>query len=254
MRVTILGCGGSGGVPMVGERWGACDPKNPKNRRLRVSILVEEGGTSVLVDTSPDLREQLLAAEVGRLDGVVFTHSHADHLHGIDDLRGVNQVMQAPVDIWAEEKTLETICTRFPYVFKPVPEGEIYYKPVLRAHPIDGSFRIGTIAVDCFRQDHGWSETLGLRFGPVGYSTDAHLLDEQAFAALDGVDTWIVDCVREEPHPTHSHLEQTLAWIRRLKPRRAVLTHMGTSLDYDRLKAKLPDGVEPGYDGMVLEV
>jgi phosphoribosyl 1,2-cyclic phosphate phosphodiesterase len=143
---------------------------------------------------------------------------------------------------------------RFPYVFQAVPEGEIYYKPVLRPHPIEGGFRIGAIAVEPFQQDHGWSKTLGLRFGRFGYSTDAQHLDDAAFAALAGIDTWVVDCVREEPHPTHSHLEQTLGWIDRLKPRRAILTHMGTQLDYDRLRAVLPPGVEPGYDGMVLEL
>jgi phosphoribosyl 1,2-cyclic phosphate phosphodiesterase len=254
MQVTILGCGGSGGVPIVGDVWGACDPANPKNRRRRVSILVEEGPTTILVDTSPDLREQLLDAHVRRLDGVVYTHGHADHLHGIDDLRGINQRMQAPIDIWADDNTLQAIRERFAYVFEGVPEGRFYYKPVLRPHRIEGGFRIGPIAIESFAQGHGWSETLGLRFGPFGYSTDAHRLDDAAFAALAGIDTWIVDCVREEPHPTHSHLEQTLDWIRRVKPRRAVLTHMGTALDYEALKARLPPGVEPGYDGMVLEV
>ncbi|MBI1777567.1 MAG: MBL fold metallo-hydrolase [Proteobacteria bacterium] len=252
MRVTILGCGSSGGVPLVGDQWGNCDPKNPKNRRLRVSILVEEGDTKVLVDTSPDLREQLLRVGVGRLDGVVYTHGHADHLHGIDDLRGVNQMMRTHLDIWATEATLETIRQRFGYVFKEVGT-DFFYKPVLVPRVIDGAFEIGSVAVVPFRQDHGYSETLGLRFGRIAYSTDVHRLDEAAYVALAGIDTWIVDCVREEPHPTHSHLAQTLEWIRRVQPRRAVLTHMGQWLDYEELRAKLPPGVEPGYDGMVLE-
>jgi phosphoribosyl 1,2-cyclic phosphate phosphodiesterase len=258
MKATILGCGGSGGVPAVGWGWGKCDPANPKNRRTRVSLLVEaaansERPTTVLVDTSPDLRQQLLAAEVDRIDAVIYTHAHADHVHGIDDLRGLNVAMGRPMDIYADPETLGVIKRRFDYVFEPL-NADYPYKPTVVAHEIGGAFSIGAVDAVPFWQDHGYSRTLGLRFGPLAYSTDVVGLDEAAFDVLEGVDTWIVDCLREEPHPTHSHLAQTLSWIDRVRPRRAILTHMNTLLDYEALRAKLPLGIEPGYDGMVLEI
>ncbi|MGH6977090.1 MAG: MBL fold metallo-hydrolase [Stellaceae bacterium] len=256
MKVTILGCGPSWGVPRIGGDWGACDPANPKNRRRRVSILVEDGGRTILVDTSPDLREQLLDAGAGRIDAVLFTHAHADHLHGIDDLRGVNRIVKAAIPTYAKPATLAEIERRFAYVFvplKPGREGQ-YYKPVLERHPIDGPFIAAGMAVTPFVQDHGFSQTLGFRFGRFAYSTDVIALDEAAFQALAGIDTWVVDCIRPEPHVTHSHIERTLAWIDRVRPRHAVLTHMDESLDYETLRRTLPAGVEPGYDGMIVEV
>ncbi len=254
MRVTILGCGGSGGVPLVGNDWGACDPANPKNRRLRVSILVEAGDTTVLVDTSPDLRQQLLAAGVARLDAVLYTHTHADHLHGIDDLRPVNRKMNAPIDVYGSPVTIADIRARFGYVFAGLREGHGYYKPVLVPHEVTGPFRVKGLDVVPFEQDHGFSKTTGFRFGPVAYSTDVVELSDEAFAALEGVRLWIVDCLRLEPHDTHAHLDKALAWIARVDPERAVLTHMTQSLDYDDLAARLPAGAEPAFDGMVLEV
>lgn len=256
MRVTILGCGSSGGVPILGpEGWGVCDPANPKNRRRRVSILVEEAGTTLLVDTSPDLREQLIDAGVYRLDAVLYTHAHADHLHGIDDLRSVNFHLDGPLDAYAAAQTLAAIEERFGYVFaERPPEATYWSQPWLRPRPIDGPFRVGALEVTPFTQDHGFGmTTLGFRFGPVAYSTDVKRLEEAAFAALAGVEVWIVDAVREEPHPTHTHLAQTLDWIARLRPRRAVLTHMSHLLDYEDLRGRCPPGVEPGYDGMVIE-
>jgi len=253
MKVTVLGCGSSGGVPLIGGNWGKCDPNEPRNRRRRVSILVEDDETRLLVDTSPDLREQLLDAGVSRLDAVLYTHAHADHLHGIDDLRGLNRAMRRPIPVYASETTLDEISARFAYVFRPIPESHGFYKPVLIPNRIDGPFRIGSIPVVPIDQDHGFTRSLGFRFGGIAYSTDVVELDEAAFAALAGVKIWIVDCVRTESHPTHSHLAKTLGWIARLKPERAILTHMDAGLDYAKLKRELPPGVEPGYDGLVAE-
>ena len=254
MRVTVLGCGASTGVPTIGPNWGRCDPTDPRNRRRRVSVLVEIGGTTILVDTSPDLREQLIDAGVSRLDAVVITHAHADHLHGIDDLRMVNRLMRQAIPLYADAKTLAEIGQRFGYVLEPIPEPGRYYKPALVPHEIAGPFEIAGITIVPFAQDHGFSTTLGLRIGGFAYSTDVTELDAAAFAAIAGIELWIVDCLRREPHPTHAHLAKTLSWIARVGPRRAVLTHMDQSLDYRELSAELPEGVEPGQDGLVIEL
>jgi phosphoribosyl 1,2-cyclic phosphate phosphodiesterase len=256
VRVTMLGSGPSWGVPRIGNDWGACDPANPRNRRRRVSVLVEEGERVLLIDTSPDLREQLLDARIRRIDAVLFTHAHADHLHGIDDLRIVNQLMKEALPVYASAQTLDEIRARFGYVFS-APEGgrlSTYYKPALIPHAVDGPFSAAGFEIVPFVQDHGFSTTLGFRIGPFGYSTDVINLDDRAFAALAGVELWIVDCIRRRPHVTHSHLEKTLDWIRRLKPRRTILTHMDESLDYATLTRELPAGVEPGYDGLIVDL
>lgn len=257
MRITILGCGGSSGVPLIGNFWGECDPAEPRNRRRRVSILVEDGDTRVLVDASPDLREQLLDANVSRLSGVILTHAHADHLHGIDDLRAVNYLMQAPLPLYATPATLAEVERRFGYALKPLGGAGIdYYRPALTPTPIDGpAFEVGGIRFQGFDQDHGiGGTTLGLRFGKAAYSTDVVRLPPAALEVLAGVDLWIVDCLRFAPHPTHAHFDQTMEWISRVKPRRAVLTHMGHLMDYRKVAARCPTGVEPGYDGMVIEL
>lgn len=254
MKVTILGSGAAGGVPSISRGWGACDPTHPRNRRRRPSILVEEGETRILVDTSPDCREQLLDADIRSLSGVLYTHDHADHLHGIDDLREVNRAMQAPLPIFAAPEVMDSIRVRFPYVLGSVEEGQTIYKPMLEPHDITGPFSVDGMAVVPFDQDHGFCRTLGFRFGQFAYSTDVVDLPEASFDALAGVHTWVVGCLTFAPHPTHAHLDKVLAWIERVRPQRAYLTHMTPSMDYETLRARLPAGVEPAYDGMVLSL
>ncbi len=254
MRITVLGSGSSGGTPMLGpDGWGACDPAEPKNRRRRPSILVEAGGTRLLVDTSPDLREQLLAANVWDVDAILYTHAHADHVNGIDDIRSMNFHRQGPIDAYASRQTLDTLEQRFGYVFEPYGASVQFYRPCLTAHEIDGPFRIGAIDIAPFHQEHGRIPSLGFRFNKFAYSTDVKALSEESFAAIEGIEAWIVDCLSETPHPSHSHLAQTLDWIARVAPKRAILNHLGHRLDYRKLAAKLPSGVEPAYDGMVFE-
>jgi phosphoribosyl 1,2-cyclic phosphate phosphodiesterase len=254
MRVTMLGCGGSGGVPLIGDRWGACDRNNPKNRRRRVSVLVEWRGQTILVDTSPDLRAQFLDAGTSKLDAVLWTHDHADHVHGIDELRAMNRLLRRPIDAYSDARTLATLRKRFDYVFEPHAPNSGFYKPWIIPHEISGPFRIGEAAIEPFEQNHGYMTTLGFRFGRFAYSTDLMGLPEDSIAALQDLDLWIVDCLRYAPHPTHLHLDATLALVARVKPGRAILTHMDIELDYDELQSRLPDGVEPGYDGLVADL
>ncbi len=257
MRLTILGCGSSPGTPAVDRGWSECKPENPRNRRLRPSVMVEEGATRILVDTSPDLREQLLGAGVKRLDAVLYTHYHADHLHGIDDLRPINRLINAPLDVYADGETLGLIGKRFDYVFKPLAEdADFYYKPTLIGHEISGGerFTLGAIEVTAIEQDHGYCNSLGFRFGGLAYSVDVVELSDRAFALLDGIETWIIGTLGYRPHPTHAHVDKALEWIDKIKPRRAVLTHLSGALDFDSLTASLPDGVELAYDGMIIDV
>ena len=254
IKVTILGSGGAAGVPSVGYGWGHCDPNNPKNRRLRPSILVESATTRLLVDTSPDLRQQLLDSGVQALDGILYTHAHADHLHGIDDIREVNRAMNGPIGVWATPDVLDEINLRFPYVFKDlVPGYKNIYKPWLEPHAFTGPFTVGDIPVTPFVQDHGYLNTVGFRFGNVAYSTDVVNLPEDSFAALDGVETWIIGCLTNAlDHPTHVSVERAIAWVERVKPQRAFITHMGTRLDYAEMEAILPPHIRPAYDGLVI--
>ncbi len=252
MKITILGCGTSGGVPRVGGLWGRCNPNNPKNRRRRVSILVEHRATRVLVDTSPDLREQLLDAEVDWLDAVLYTHEHADHCHGIDDLRGIAHNMKSRIPLYAGARTMALLQHRFDYIFQ-MRDG---YPPIARDHIITPGKMLHLGGIDCmpFLLDHGPIDSMGFRFGNVAYTTDFNAIPAAAAPHLEGLDLWIIDALRYDPHPTHPHLEQSLAWIDQFQPKHAILTHMNWDLDYDILRGQLPPSVEPGYDGMTVTV
>ncbi len=256
MRITILGCGGSAGVPVIGYGWGNCDPKNPKNRRLRSSVFIETEKTNILIDTSPDLRQQLLNHNISHVDAILYTHAHSDHLHGIDELRAVNRKMKSPIDLFANQETLDEIQSRFSYIFdNPITDKKQIFKPWFNVAVAENHFYYKDVEILSFDQDHGYNQTtLGYRIGNFAYSTDVVHMPEEAFDILKGVDTWVVDCIRREKHPTHSWLAQTLEWIDIVKPKKAILHHMDNMLDYETLKAELPSYIEPAYDGMVLEV
>jgi len=261
LRATILGCGSSGGVPRIGTMWGACDPANPRNRRRRCSLLVERlsggGATSVLVDTSPDLRDQLLSVRAEALDAVLFTHDHADHTHGIDDLRMVAYAMKRRIDCYFDAATRASIEARFTYCFA-TPAGSAY-PPILDAkvlvpgEPVTIAGAGGGLEALPVLLAHGDISSLGFRFGSLAYSPDLSDVPAQSIPLLEGLDVWIVDALRHRPHPSHFHLKRALEWIARLAPKRAILTHMTADLDYDTLRRELPPHVEPGYDGMVIE-
>jgi len=262
-RFTILGCGSSGGVPRLGGHWGACDPNEPRNRRLRCSLLVERCSrsdssqtTRVLIDTSPDLRAQLLAAGIGRLDGVVYTHQHADHVHGIDDLRMVVYNMRKRLPVWADVSTEEALMARFGYAFVQ-PEGSPY-PPILDLHTLTGPVTIdgagGKITLSPFRVGHGSIDALGFRIGGLAYLPDVAEMYKDAWQAVEGLDVWILDALRREPHPTHSHLAQSLDWIAQACPKRAILTNMHIDMDYCTIRDETPDNVIPAFDGMVIEL
>jgi len=258
LRFTILGCGSSGGVPRLGGVWGDCDPNNPKNMRKRCSMLVQritdEGTTSVLIDTSPDMRQQLLEAGIGRLDGVVWTHGHADHVHGIDDLRMIVFNMRKRLPVWADGDTQNDLYSRFGYAF--IQPADSPYPPILDMHTIKGDVRIdgagGEIVLTPFKVNHGSIDALGFRVGDLAYLPDVATIYDDAWDALQELDCWVLDTLRRTPHPTHSHLEQSLEWIDRMAPRRAVLTNMHIDLDYQTLEDETPDHITPAYDGMVI--
>ncbi len=252
MKITILGCGTSSGVPRVDGDWGACDPNEPRNRRRRVSILVEHNDTRILVDTSPDLREQLLAEGGGRPSAVIWTHEHADHCNGIDDLRPFYFYGQAPIAGYAAPRTLAALKAGFAYALT----GHQGYPAYISASELPAISTLGDIRVTATQLPHGPITSTGLRFDAVGgsaaYFTDFHELTGEAAALVDGVDLWIVDSVRRRPHPTHPHLTQVLDWIAAARPGRAILTHMDQSMDYRTLCNELPETVEPGFDGLVV--
>lgn len=251
LEVIILGCGTSGGVPRIGNDWGACDPAEPKNRRRRCSILVRRGQSSVLIDTSPDLREQLLDADVSHLDGVVWTHDHADQCHGIDDLRPLALRLQRPIEAWTDTATLRTLESRFRYCFH-APSGSLYPPIVSARDHGEKPFQVAGIGFTPMRQIHGRIISYGFRFGDIAYSNDVAEFEDGVLERLAGLKVWIVDAMRYKPHPTHAHLERTLSWIAKIRPERAILTNMHVDLDYESLRRELPPGVEPAYDGMVI--
>jgi phosphoribosyl 1,2-cyclic phosphate phosphodiesterase len=261
LRFTILGCGSSGGVPRIAQGWGACDPANPRNRRRRCSALVErtgpDGVTTALIDASPDLREQLIGAGIGRLDGVLMTHPHADHVHGIDDLRPLYLVQRRRIDVYMDEPTSLIVRRNFSYIFE-MPNGSSY-PPIAtdirlaagRVCRIDG--RGGAIEALPFDLDHGDIGALGFRFGSLAYTPDVQRIPAASRAALEGLDVWIVDALRYRPHPSHFSLDEALAEIAAMRPRRAILTNLHTDLDYETLCRRLPPQVVPAYDGMSIE-
>lgn len=258
MRVTILGCGSSGGVPRVGNVWGDCDPAEPRNRRRRCSLLVETAGLTLLIDTSPDLRDQANDAGVSRIDAVFYTHAHADQAHGIDDLRGFVLMHRRRIDVYADRLTLETLRRRFDYCFTQ----RYDYPPILTAHELDGPVTLTgvddaggegeAVTVIPVPVEHGEIPALGFRIGGMAYIPDVSGIAEESFALLDGLDLWIVDALRYRPHPSHAHVERTLEWISRVRPRRAILSNLHHDLDYRRLASELPKGVEPAFDGLTV--
>ena len=258
MRITILGCGSSGGVPRLGGHWGSCDPDEPRNARRRCSILVERitdaGVTTVLIDTSPDMRSQLLDAGVGRLDAVLYTHAHADHVHGLDDLRMIVINMRARLPVWADAPTRAALLDRFGYAFV-TPEGSMY-PPILEMNDIDGNVTIdgagGALTFTPFLVGHGGMDALGFRVNDVAYLPDVAKIPDDVWPHLQDLTCWIVDALRRDPHPTHSHLAQTLDWIDRMAPKHAVLTNMHNDLDYRTLADETPAHIDPAYDGMRL--
>lgn len=256
----ILGCGSSGGVPRLGGQWGACDPTNPKNARRRCSLLVTRtsGGqiTRVLIDTTPDMRAQLLEAEVGTLDAVVYTHGHADHVHGIDDLRMIVFNMRQRLQVWADADTSNDLLGRFGYAFVQ-PKGS-NYPPICELNAIKGDITIsgagGDIILQPFEVEHGNIDALGFRIGDVAYLPDVSAIPQASWNSLQDLEWWIVDALRREPHPTHSHLANTLEWIAQAAPKQAILTNMHNDLDYEAVNSETPEHIQPAYDGLTVTV
>ena len=252
MKIRILGCGTSSGVPRIGNDWGACDPAEPRNRRMRCSALIEHEDTRILIDTGPDMREQLLVAGIGTVDAVIWTHDHADHCHGIDDVRQIFHALGEPISGYARPTTAASLENRFGYVFR----GKTGYPPTATMTLIEDELTIGRIRVRTVDQPHGRILSAGLRFDcdgkSIGYATDFHELTPEMAELYSDLDLWVVDALRRRPHPAHADLPTVLHWIEMLKPRHSVLIHMDQSMDYATLCRELPAGVEPAYDGMEL--
>jgi phosphoribosyl 1,2-cyclic phosphate phosphodiesterase len=254
MKLTVLGCGPSGGVPLSHGEWGACDPTDPRNNRTRTSVaLTFDSGHIWLIDASPDLRQQLLREQIKQVAGVLLTHSHADHINGLDDLRPFYFAYQQQIQLHADAKTLQELRGKFPYFFTQPEGAEAVYPLFFKFHELTlQPFDIEGIRVIPFQQNHGYSSSLGFRFPTFAYSTDVVSLSSEALALLEGIDLWLVDCMDRVPRPTHAHLELTLSWIEKIKPKKTLLIHMSQSMDFKALCRQLPLGVEPAYDGLTL--
>lgn len=256
MKVTLLGSGSSSGVPIIGCECDVCKSENPKNKRSRVSVLVETQGKKILIDTSPDLRMQCLRAGIKTVDAILYTHAHADHIHGIDDVRSLNFHRGGVIPCYADAATLAEMRERFGYVFKaPIPEYG-WFRPCLIPHEITAGvpFEVEGIQIIPFRQNHGRVDSIGYRIGNFAYSTDVKSFPAESEPFLYGLKLWVVDCLKPEPAPTHAHLAQSLEWIEKYKPAHAVLTHLAHEFEYDALQVSLPAAVEAGYDGLALEI
>lgn len=258
IRVTLLGTGPSQGVPAIGGAdgrgdWGACDPAEPRNRRRRTSALVECGGTRLLVDAGPDCRQQLLDAGVGTLDAVIFTHAHADHVMGLDELRQANRNAGEGIPAFGLPETLRELGERFAYAFRGPSRG--FFRPDLRPTEVTlgKEQQIGNLSFTALEQDHAVMRTIGLRIGYFAYSTDVVRMPAATLEALRGVRVWVLGCFRPAAHPVHAGLAEVLAWQEAVRPARIILTHMGPAMDWAQLRAELPPGIEPGHDGMVIE-
>jgi phosphoribosyl 1,2-cyclic phosphate phosphodiesterase len=254
VKIRILGCGTSFGVPRIGNDWGECDPKEPRNRRSRSSVLVESGGKRLLVDCGPDMREQLLAAGVGDLDGVIITHDHADHCHGIDDLRRVAQIREAPLALYARGDVLERLERRFAYIFK----GTRFYRAVADPVELEQELAFGDAIIRFVDQPHGGVTSLGMRIEEGSrsavYAIDFNTLTDEMRSLYEGTDVWISDCLSRRPHPTHTHLDAVLEWAREMRVGKLYLSHMNNSMDYRTLASELPEWAAPAYDGLEIEL
>jgi phosphoribosyl 1,2-cyclic phosphate phosphodiesterase len=286
MKVTLLGSGASSGVPLIGCDCPVCLSPNPRNKRTRVSLMVETLGKQILIDTSPDLRQQFLREGLKTADAILYTHAHADHIHGIDDIRSLNFHRGGPIPAYANRATLDELHERFGYVFKEPPkissgfvteQGEArsglgsvsdggvsppqkntygWFRPCLTPYEITPgmAFEVEGVRITPFRQIHGKVDSLGFRIGKMAYSTDVKAFPPESEEYLHGLDLWILDCLKPEPAPTHTHLAQSLEWVARFKPKRTILTHLAHEFDYDTLQAQCPPDVEPGYDGLSVEI
>ncbi|MDI2090342.1 MBL fold metallo-hydrolase [Commensalibacter oyaizuii] len=258
MKVTFLGCGASAGVPMVGGEngqgiWGACDPLEPKNYRTRSSVLIElKSHQRILIDTSPDIRTQLLREQISKVDAVIYTHAHADHIAGLDELRSINRMIGKPIPIYGTLETIEEIKSRFSYAFKPWTTAPHFFRPALKVNILQYGDDIEVVGehIQTLEQYHGFGKTLGIRFDQVAYCTDVMDIDQKGLDILTGVDTWIVGCLQRRPHPAHAWLDKVMEWREIIRPRRTILTHMGQDLDWKWLYHNLPDAVEAAYDGL----
>lgn len=260
MKITILGCGGSGGVPLVGGddgqgNWGICDPLEQKNQRTRSSIVIElNNGKKILIDSGPDIRTQLLREKIGRVDAVIYSHAHADHIAGLDELRSINRVLGKALPIYATKDTLSELKSRFAYAFKPWKTQPYFFRPVLDVHQIDyyDNFMIENQSIQTCEQVHGFCKSMGIRCGDVAYCTDVVRIPEQGLKILSNLDLFIVGCFQRNEHPAHAWIGKVLEWKKIIKPKRTILTHMGPDMDWNWLKANLPPDIEVAYDGLIL--